>query len=136
MTANKHASIAYEVEGHPNLHCTVLYLGEIVDDKVQGINFKEVRECLRHFYLNSALKVHTTGLHWFGPNGDVPVVGVEHDLLGDVRADLLTAFRNGSQFKEYSPHITVPSFDYELPSFLWLDGLHLSWGDEEKVYLQ
>ena len=135
MSEVKHASIAYEVEGHPNLHCTVLYLGEIVDDRVQGINFRIACERLRYTYLNSALKVHTTGLHWFGPDGNIPVIRVEHDLLPTVRSTLLEMFANGSQFKDYNPHITVPSFDYELPQSLWLDGLHLSWGDE-KVYLR
>lgn len=138
MSEIKHASIAYEVEGHPDLHCTVLYLGQIEYDKVQGIDFEQMCDRLSDTRLNSSLKVISTGLDWFGPKNDIPVARVEHQLLLAVREGIMrrTYLNNGSQFKDFNPHITIPDVDYKLPFTFWLDGLHLSWGDKEKVYLR
>ena len=143
MSEVKHASIAYEVESHPELHCTVLYLGQIKHDRVlensQELSFEVACRRLEKVRLNSALKVLVHGLAYFGPNSDIPVALVHHDLLHSVRSRLLLFFENGSEFVHYNPHITIPDPDdpqYRLDHVVWLDGLHLSWGDEEKVYLR
>ena len=120
-------------------HCTVMYLGEL--DKVEGLAEKrdQVISALKALdFSDVALySPHPIGTEMFGPEKDIPVVLLGANALHMARGfveDALDAIgvENGSAYKDYRPHITVPDTSYfnDLPDYIELFNFSLWWGNE------
>lgn len=142
---SEHAAVVYPAEfsshyalehGIPDLHTTIFNLGKVAElDYIK----EDVVEALTEVDFNMFIWVDIIATERFGPDKDIPVLRVRHDMLqtkfDEVNAVLLGAgIPNGSIFahEEYKPHITVneevfaspPKNALLSPAELWWGGVH------------
>jgi 2'-5' RNA ligase len=98
--------IGYKAQGMGfDAHLTILYLGREnlgPEKELEVVDFLEGDSWL------SAPKVMRQTIDLFGPNNDIPVIRVMvPPELTWLRNEALKEFGNGSEFKDWNPHITL-----------------------------
>lgn len=136
-----HVSIEYRVEGDRfGDHCTVLYLGETdAEGLVQRHTLGQLYRCLVETNYAQCSQAKVSGLGFFGPHDDIPVIVLEpnpelltnREIVESCLASI--GIVNGSQYSEYNPHVTI-KFDNNInpknfPSTVHFNGLYLSWNN-------
>lgn len=128
----------------PNVHCTLIYLGE--EDKVRVDKRKvEVAVARLNTQIDGA-NVPVTGVEVFG-NGRMTVLTLDDMTLGSWRKFIDRELRrdgivSASEWK-YRPHITInkhepsawpiyPWAPFRIPEYVWIEKPCLWWGSERK----
>lgn len=112
-------------------HCTVIYLG-----KTKEVDFTkaDVEAALHQAGLIEPGAIPTNGVEMFGPEKDIPVVALKSTKFLNLQRDVLEAIlltrgiKNGSEFKDYKPHITIKNKNIDIPESVTLQAPVLWWG--------
>lgn len=116
-------------------HITIIMLGT-----TDTANFTkdEVLDAMKETNYNAMPYVSVSGLEWFGPDNDVPVLTVKHSFLFDYKKHLERRLAergifNTSSYPDYRPHITITedaATGNNYPLKLVLGPVELWWGTE------
>lgn len=117
-------------------HITVIYFGEIDGDI--GYTKEDVIDAIESTMWEAYLWCRVTGVEWFGPEQDVPVLRVEHDYLPVFWESIKGALRQrgipfDETYPEYKPHVTIPTLaalEGVYPNHLLAGPVELWWGNE------
>lgn len=127
--------VGEKVPGVDEPHVTVIYLGDANNLNKQDIldSMAEVDNSYDAMFFARSREVE-----WFGPEKDIPVLRLEHTYLEKYR-DLVEAalgrrgIVNGSEYKDYKPHMTITpeiARDLSYQSAYLLTEPELWWGRE------
>lgn len=133
----------FDIQEGVEAHCTLIYLG-----KVSEVSYtkEDVQAVLDRVKISPPESVATSELALFGPDEDVLVMTLDKAELTKARETLERALlkigaKNGSEYKDYNPHITLDAKTnmdlakatetIDLPPTVTFDTLELWWGDED-----
>lgn len=119
-------------------HVTILYIPNIDDDEL-GFSKEDVIDAIRETEWDIMMFMTVTGMEWFGPENDIPVLRVEHHYLEKYRNEVKASLAKRGivveeTYPEYKPHVTIPVLAAERglwPARLMGGPVELWWGDEK-----
>lgn len=124
--------MAYIPPDKDDLHSTVLWLGDVSDAPYGPA---DIIGALRGLDLVRYLWASVSGVEWFGPDNNIPVLRVEHSAL-QIQYDAITTALaplgavSASEFG-YSPHVTVDeATTTRYPSKILLGPVELWWKNQ------
>lgn len=125
----------------PNLHSTVLFLGDI-DEHLGGVTAQALIDALRRVDTNYHQYVNTKGWDLFGPDKNIPVIKLDEtpqmlEIHYSVKHELSRRGINSVSEWPYSPHVTVDVDTYKmnnLPDGVYLEPARL-WYRNEKILI-
>ena len=133
----------FDIQEGVEAHCTLIYLGRISE---VSYTKEDVQAVLDRVRIKDPGDISTEDLALFGPDEDVLVMTLDPEKLNPLRETIERALakigaKNGSEFKEYRPHVTLDSASnltleeasntINIPSIVTLEAPEVWWGDEE-----
>lgn len=102
----------------------------------------DIQNVLKRLDFHAPGPVKTTGVEYFGPEKDIPVVTLSTQSLENYRETLERVLakinvHNVSEFKDFKPHVTISYGPFEgsidsldIPETIVLGAPQLWWGDD------
>jgi 2'-5' RNA ligase len=124
-------------------HCTLLYLGDMVE---ATFSKEDLEIVIKRLNTKAPGEVAITGLDLFGPEKNVLVATLDPKKLQPIRESFERTLAkinifNASQYKDYNPHVTIAEDfsgtledakkDVKLPQTVVLGPPVLWWGNEK-----
>lgn len=101
--------VGEKVPGVEEPHVTVIYLGDVAN-----LNKQDILDAMAEVdsSYDAMFFARTGEVEWFGPEKNIPVLRMEHSYLEKYRLLVESALNkrgieNGSEYKEYKPHMTI-----------------------------
>lgn len=131
-------------------HITICIINDINNPDL-GFGVEDVLDSVRQTGWDVVMRCKVTGLEWFGPEQNVPVLRVQNDYLDFYHESIVNELAErgipiDTRFPEYKPHVTItneaaldgvwPEYVFAGPVEVWWGNEHYQVGTETTVFTQ